>query len=72
MGHFQPQLTGVSADQHGPLDHGNHVFHQAQIIRIVLDIENDMPAIGEAVRAECTTGEIADALREVFGVYQER
>jgi methylmalonyl-CoA mutase, N-terminal domain len=34
--------------------------------------DNLMPAIGEAVRAECTTGEIADALRDVFGVYRER
>jgi len=35
------------------------------------DGNNLMPAILEAVRAECTTGEIADALREVFGTYQE-
>jgi methylmalonyl-CoA mutase N-terminal domain/subunit len=31
-----------------------------------------MPVILDAVRADCTTGEIADALRKVFGTYQER
>ncbi len=34
--------------------------------------ENLFPPVLEAVRAECTTGEIADALRRVFGEYQER
>jgi methylmalonyl-CoA mutase N-terminal domain/subunit len=34
--------------------------------------DNLMPAILGAVRAECTTGEIADTLRGVFGEYQER
>lgn len=34
--------------------------------------ENLMPAIIEAVRAQATLGEIADTLREVFGVYQEK
>ncbi|RMG17114.1 MAG: methylmalonyl-CoA mutase [Deltaproteobacteria bacterium] len=33
--------------------------------------ENLMPRIVEAVRARCTLGEISDALREVFGEYQE-
>ncbi|NMB77235.1 MAG: methylmalonyl-CoA mutase family protein [Myxococcales bacterium] len=34
--------------------------------------ENLFPPVLEAVRAECTTGEIADALRRVFGEYHER
>jgi methylmalonyl-CoA mutase N-terminal domain/subunit len=33
---------------------------------------NTMPYILEAVRAYATLGEICDALREVFGTYQER
>jgi len=32
---------------------------------------NLFPPILEAVKAECTNGEISDALRKVFGVYQE-
>ena len=34
--------------------------------------DNVMPRIVECVRAECTLGEIAHVLRDVFGVYQER
>jgi methylmalonyl-CoA mutase N-terminal domain/subunit len=34
--------------------------------------DNLMPAILEAVKAEATLGEVCDALREVFGEYQER
>jgi methylmalonyl-CoA mutase N-terminal domain/subunit len=33
--------------------------------------DNLFPPILEAVRALCTTGEIADALRQVFGLHQE-
>ena len=33
--------------------------------------ENLMPAIIEAVRNECTLGEISDALRECFGEYNQ-
>ena len=33
---------------------------------------NTMPYILDAVRAYATLGEICDALREVFGTYQER
>ncbi|MDF1563268.1 MAG: methylmalonyl-CoA mutase family protein [Deltaproteobacteria bacterium] len=33
--------------------------------------ENLLPPILEAVRARCTLGEVSDALREVFGEYQE-
>jgi methylmalonyl-CoA mutase N-terminal domain/subunit len=33
--------------------------------------QNLVPAIVAAVKARCTNGEIADTLREVFGVYQE-
>ena len=32
---------------------------------------NVMPPILEAVKAECTVGEIADIFREVFGVYRD-
>ena len=32
---------------------------------------NVMPAILDAVRAECTVGEIADVFRHVFGVYRD-
>ena len=32
--------------------------------------DNLMPAILEAVEAECTLGEISDALRDIFGVYE--
>jgi methylmalonyl-CoA mutase N-terminal domain/subunit len=34
--------------------------------------ENLMPAVLNAVESEATLGEIADALRDVFGVYEER
>jgi methylmalonyl-CoA mutase N-terminal domain/subunit len=34
--------------------------------------DNLMPPIIDAVEAYCTLGEISDALRDVFGVYQER
>ena len=34
--------------------------------------ENLLPTISQAVRAECTVGEISDALREVHGVYRAR
>jgi methylmalonyl-CoA mutase N-terminal domain/subunit len=33
--------------------------------------ENTMPYILDAVRAYATLGEICNALREVFGAYQE-
>jgi len=33
--------------------------------------ENVMPALIEAVKAYATVGEISDALRDVFGEYQE-
>ena len=32
--------------------------------------ENLLPSISESVRAECSVGEISDALREVFGAYR--
>ena len=32
---------------------------------------NTMPAIIECVKAYATVGEISDALRDVFGTYQE-
>ncbi|HEV3078035.1 MAG TPA: methylmalonyl-CoA mutase family protein, partial [Thermoanaerobaculia bacterium] len=33
--------------------------------------DNTMPLILDCVRAYCTVGEISDALREVFGTYEE-
>ena len=33
--------------------------------------DNLMPHILHAVERECTLGEVADVLREVFGVYEE-
>jgi methylmalonyl-CoA mutase N-terminal domain/subunit len=51
---------------------------QAQLDRTLLDLQtaargnkNTMPLILEAVRAYGTVGEISDALKEVFGSYQE-
>jgi methylmalonyl-CoA mutase N-terminal domain/subunit len=35
------------------------------------DTENTMPYILDAVRCYATTGEICDALRDVFGTYTE-
>jgi methylmalonyl-CoA mutase, N-terminal domain len=32
---------------------------------------NVMPAVIDAVRAECTVGEISDVFRDVFGVYRD-
>jgi len=34
--------------------------------------DNLMPLILAAVKAEATVGEVADAMRSVFGEYQER
>ncbi|MFP5288935.1 MAG: methylmalonyl-CoA mutase family protein, partial [Thermoanaerobaculia bacterium] len=33
--------------------------------------ENTMPLILDCVKAYCTVGEISDALRDVFGTYEE-
>jgi methylmalonyl-CoA mutase, N-terminal domain len=33
--------------------------------------ENTMPLILDCVRAYCTVGEISDAMRDVFGTYEE-
>ena len=33
--------------------------------------ENTMPPILDCVKAYCTVGEISDALRDVFGIYEE-
>jgi methylmalonyl-CoA mutase N-terminal domain/subunit len=43
----------------------------AQLARVVRSSENTMPAILECVEAYCTTGEICDVLRGVFGVQRE-
>jgi len=42
-----------------------------RIRQVARSDENLMPAFIEAVRAYATVGEIADALRDVFGEYQE-
>ncbi|RLB58678.1 MAG: methylmalonyl-CoA mutase [Deltaproteobacteria bacterium] len=42
-----------------------------QVSRAAAGSDNLMPPILEAVRAGCTTGEISDALRRVFGEYRE-
>jgi methylmalonyl-CoA mutase N-terminal domain/subunit len=39
--------------------------------RAAAGTDNTMPYILEAVRAYATLGEICDALRDVFGTYQE-
>ena len=40
--------------------------------RVARSSENTMPAILECVEAYCTTGEICDVFRKVFGVQQDR
>jgi methylmalonyl-CoA mutase, N-terminal domain len=42
-----------------------------ELRRVAEGTANTMPAILDCVRALATTGEICDALREVFGTYQE-
>ncbi len=44
----------------------------ANLERIARSSENTMPAILECVEAYCTTGEICDVFRKVFGVEQDR
>jgi methylmalonyl-CoA mutase N-terminal domain/subunit len=39
--------------------------------RVARGTENTMPAILACVEAYCTTGEICDVLRGVFGIHQE-
>ena len=39
--------------------------------RAARDGDNTMPATIEAVRAYATLGEICDALRDVYGLYEE-
>ena len=43
----------------------------AELERVARSADNTMPAILEAVEAYCTTGEICDVLRNVFGVHHE-
>ena len=44
----------------------------ANLERVARSTENTMPAILACVEAYCTTGEICDVLRGVFGVHQEQ
>ncbi len=42
-----------------------------ELTAAAVEDRNVMPAILDAVRAECSLGEIADTLREVYGEYRE-
>ena len=44
----------------------------ANLEKVARSSENTMPAILECVEAYCTTGEICDVFRNVFGVQQDR
>jgi len=43
----------------------------AAVRRVAESGENLMPALVDAVKAECTLGELSDVYREVFGVYRD-
>ena len=45
---------------------------RARLCTAAAGTENTMPALLDAVRAYATTGEMCDALREVWGEYQEQ
>jgi methylmalonyl-CoA mutase, N-terminal domain len=44
----------------------------AELVRVARGVDNLMPAILDAARAYATVGEMCDALRNVFGEYQEQ
>jgi len=52
----------------GDVEHSLHVLRRAADA----DSQNLMPPLLDAVRSYATLGEICDALREVFGTYEER
>jgi methylmalonyl-CoA mutase, N-terminal domain len=52
-------------------DAGRAAAAGAGLASAAAEERNVMPAILEAVRAECTLGEIADTLRAVYGEYQD-
>jgi methylmalonyl-CoA mutase, N-terminal domain len=52
-------------------DNGSGAEDAGCLKRAAEGTENTMPRILDAVRAYATLGEICDALRDVFGTYQE-
>ncbi|HEV2914998.1 MAG TPA: methylmalonyl-CoA mutase family protein [Pyrinomonadaceae bacterium] len=52
-------------------DRGAVALALEKVRRAARDKENTMPATIEAVRAYATLGEICDALRDVYGLYEE-
>ena len=61
------QVAAVRAER----DHGAAAGRLADLTAAARGTENLMPHILAAVKAEATVGEICDALRAVFGEYQE-
>jgi methylmalonyl-CoA mutase N-terminal domain/subunit len=62
------QVAAVRAER----DHGAAAARLAGLAAAARGTENLMPHILAAVKAEATVGEICDALRAVFGEYQEQ
>jgi len=62
------QVAAVRAER----DHGAAAGRLADLTAAARGTENLMPHILAAVKAEATVGEICDALRTVFGEYQEQ
>ncbi|HJW08085.1 MAG TPA: methylmalonyl-CoA mutase family protein, partial [Holophagaceae bacterium] len=60
------------ADVRAGRDNGAVRSRLAELSQAAKGTENLMPRIVAAVKAEATVGEVCDALREVFGEYQER
>jgi methylmalonyl-CoA mutase N-terminal domain/subunit len=80
----QSEITTLVIDE-GVRDHQNERLNETRarrdkgavaialekVRRAARDNENTMPATIEAVRAYATLGEICDALRDVYGLYEE-
>jgi methylmalonyl-CoA mutase N-terminal domain/subunit len=80
----QSEITTLVIDE-GVRDHQNERLNQTRarrdegavanvlekVRKAARDNENTMPATIEAVRAYATLGEICDALRDVYGLYEE-
>jgi methylmalonyl-CoA mutase N-terminal domain/subunit len=58
-------------ETHARRDRGEVANALEKLKRAARDEENTMPATIEAVRAYATLGEICDALRDVYGLYEE-
>ena len=65
--HQSKKLAGLRATR----DNGRVRASLGALKRAAEGTDNTMPFILDAVRAYATLGEICDALREVFGSYQE-